>query len=88
MDYRSKPEASSYRRICHLLGCQPEACLLVEDTVHNLLPAKDLKMITVLVDEDGAYAQDVDYVISRIEDIGELMSRIDGRQNDHPCQGP
>lgn len=79
MDYKSKPEPSSYRRICEMLGRAPEACVLVEDNVRNLLPAKELGMTTVLVGEDEEDAGAVDYVISRIEEIGELMARIDGR---------
>ncbi|MBN1659705.1 MAG: pyrimidine 5'-nucleotidase [Anaerolineae bacterium] len=83
MDYLSKPEPSSYRRICDMLGQRPEACVLVEDVARNLQPAKELGMVTVLVGEGQEGAEGVDYVISRIEEIGELMTRIDGRD-----QGP
>lgn len=79
MDYQSKPEPSSYKRICDMLGRRPETCLLVEDIVRNLLPAKELGMTTVLVGEEEGRAEGVDYVIPRIEDIGSLMAQIDGR---------
>ena len=79
MDYLSKPEPSSYERICHMLGSAPETCVLVEDITRNLLPAKELGMTTVLVGEEQAGADGVDYVIPWIEDIGALMARIDGR---------
>jgi putative hydrolase of the HAD superfamily len=80
MSFESKPEPSAYRRICALLEQDPEACMLVEDNVRNLVPAKELGMVTVLVSEndirpEGA-PRGVDYVIPRIEAIGELVGRI------------
>jgi putative hydrolase of the HAD superfamily len=82
MDYESKPQALAYRRICEILDVQPGECLLVEDNVRNLQPAKALGMTTVLVGHhqestDGS----VDYALRRIEEIGDLMvhaSRQDG----------
>lgn len=78
MDYESKPQALAYRRICELLEVEPGECLLVEDNVRNLRPAKALGMTTVLVGQpedstDGV----VDYVLGRIEEIGDLMARFE-----------
>lgn len=78
MDYESKPQAAAYRRICELLEVEPGECLLVEDNVRNLKPAKALGMTTALVGHpqestDGS----VDYVLDRIEEIGDLMARFD-----------
>ena len=84
MEYKSKPEPSSYRRICDMLDRPPETCILVEDNVRNLLPAKELGMTTVLVGDEEEYAEGVDYVIPRIEDIGALMARIDGKAGTQP----
>jgi putative hydrolase of the HAD superfamily len=78
MAFESKPQPSAYRRICQMLARLPEECLLVEDNVRNLLPAKELGMVTVLVGQDGAEAGDgVDYVISRIEEIGRVLAQMD-----------
>jgi hypothetical protein len=41
--------------------------MLVEDSVRNLRPAKELGMLTVLV--DGSANQGADYVISTVLDI-------------------
>ncbi|MGD8625463.1 MAG: pyrimidine 5'-nucleotidase [Anaerolineae bacterium] len=77
MGFESKPQPAAYRRICRMLGRRPEECLLVEDNVRNLLPAKELGMITVLVGEDGIEAGDgVDYVISRVEEIDAVLAQI------------
>jgi len=79
MDFESKPQPSAYRRICQMLGRLPQECVLVEDNVRNLLPAKALGMVTVLVGENGIKAGDgVDYVISRVEEIGRVLAQLDG----------
>jgi putative hydrolase of the HAD superfamily len=78
MDYESKPQAVAYRRICEMLGVQPRACLLVEDNVRNLTPAKALGMTTVLVGDGSQAASDsVDYALHRIEDIQQVLVQIE-----------
>jgi putative hydrolase of the HAD superfamily len=75
MDYKSKPQPEAYRRICDLLGVRPEQCLLVEDNVRNLCPAKALGMLTVLV--DGSQTDDcVDFTVQCIEEIGYVVEKI------------
>ena len=76
MDYESKPQPTAYRRICELLNVQPNECLLVEDNVRNLQPAKLVGMTTVLVgDSSQGLDQWVDYAIPCIEDIGHVLGR-------------
>jgi putative hydrolase of the HAD superfamily len=77
MAYESKPQPSAYHRACHLLNVQPEECIMVEDNVRNLRPAKALGMITVLVDGDGT-DESVDHNIRRVEDIGQILQKIAG----------
>lgn len=78
MGYESKPQALAYRRICELLEVEPGECLLVEDNVRNLQPAKALGMTTVLVGhETGNTDGSVDYALGRIEEIGDLMARFE-----------
>jgi putative hydrolase of the HAD superfamily len=77
MEYESKPQPAAYQRICDLLGVRPEECLIVEDNVRNLQPAKALGMTTVLVrDGHPGPGDGVDYAINRIEEIGELLGQI------------
>jgi putative hydrolase of the HAD superfamily len=85
VDYESKPQAVAYQRACQLLGVRPEECVLVEDNVRNLRPAKALGMTTVLVQHDSDGPDEaVDYAIRRIEEIGDVLNRID-RPRDVPC---
>jgi len=69
MEYESKPQPGAYTRICDMLGVQPQACMLIEDNVNNLRPAKAIGMTTVLVDGDGPDTS-VDHTLDRIEDLG------------------
>ena len=78
VDFESKPQITAYLRVCQLLNLQPEECVLVEDNVRNLRPAKELGMTTVLVGEDGGTNGDVvDYAIARVEEIANILN---GRQ--------
>ncbi|MGD8517570.1 MAG: pyrimidine 5'-nucleotidase [Anaerolineae bacterium] len=74
MQFESKPQPGAYQRICTLLDVAPEECLLVEDNLRNLAPAKALGMSTVLVGSGGTDSETVvaDYVIPRIEDIATI----------------
>ena len=76
LDYESKPQPDAYRRICLLLGVQPEECILVEDNVRNLRPARALGMVTVLVDSEGEH-DGADYAIQRVEEIGDVLHHLD-----------
>jgi putative hydrolase of the HAD superfamily len=74
MAYESKPQPAAYQRICDLLGVRPEECLLIEDNVRNILPAKALGMTTVLVlDGQAAPGEGADYTLQRVEDVGKLF---------------
>jgi len=76
VDFESKPRLTAYHRVCELLDLRPEECVLVEDNVRNLRPAKELGMTTVLVgedDEDTAGA--VDYTIAHVKEIATVLDR-------------
>jgi putative hydrolase of the HAD superfamily len=76
ISFESKPRISAYRRVCQILDLRPEECMLVEDNIRNLRPAKELGMTTVLVGEDGeADGSVVDYTIARIEEIADILTR-------------
>ena len=77
MGYESKPNTSAYRRICELLGVRPEECLLVEDNVRNLRPAKALGMTTVLVNSRSNSVDDsVDYSIPCVEEVEKVLTNL------------
>jgi putative hydrolase of the HAD superfamily len=91
MNYESKPVASAYGRICELLELEPGECVLVEDSVRNLAPAKALGMVTVLIAAgDNPEPETVDYVLPRVEEIGRLLAQIEGAPTapSPPGRGP
>ena len=81
MEYESKPQPSAYTRICAMLRVEPETCMLVEDNVRNLRPAKEIGMSTVLVG-DGSQSQSrcVDYAIERVELIGNVLVEMESHR--------
>jgi putative hydrolase of the HAD superfamily len=75
VDFESKPRISAYRRVCQILHLRPEECVLVEDNIHNLRPARELGMTTVLVGETvEADSGVVDHALARIEDIANILN--------------
>jgi len=73
-NYVNKPQPGAYRCVLDILGARPEECVMVEDSVRNLRPAKELGMITVLV--NGSGGDGVDFVIDDVTQVGELFRRI------------
>jgi len=73
-NYQNKPQPGAYRYILDILGARPEECLMVEDSVRNLRPAKELGMITVLV--NGSGVDGVDFAIDDVTHLGEVFKRI------------
>jgi putative hydrolase of the HAD superfamily len=73
-----KPALGAYRRLLDELRVDGSACLLVEDSARNLRPARQLGMLTVLVDPpSGAETEGVDYCVARIADIGSVVNGIE-----------
>ncbi len=74
MNYENKPQPGAYRRVLEILRARPEECLMVEDSVRNLSPAKELGMVTVLV--NGSGGDGVDFAIDDVAQVGEVFTRI------------
>jgi putative hydrolase of the HAD superfamily len=76
--FHSKPHRAAYERTLHILGANPEECIIVEDSDRNLAPARAMGMFGVLVRgeatraQDGANAADI-----YIDDILELAQAIE-----------
>ncbi len=66
--YRPKPYPDPYRAVLAHLGAEADECIMVEDTVENLLTAKQLGMGTILVGSQPA----ADYVDVQIEHAAQM----------------
>ena len=87
VDLRNKPYHDAYERALTLLGARGPACLMVEDSARNLVPAKTLGMTTILVqgndatgvaddDADDASKASVDFVVDDVLQVGPLVKRL------------
>lgn len=72
--YISKPNQEAYVNCLRLLDARPEECVLIEDSARNLAPAKQLGMVTVLVDGPGDEA--ADFSIASVLELGPVIEAI------------
>lgn len=79
LDFINKPDPRAYTRAVELIAAQPGECVFAEDSRRNLLPARALGMLTVLVNEAGS--QDgVDYQIPNILDLERILAGLIGQR--------
>lgn len=71
-----KPEVEAYQRALTLANVDnPENSVLLDDSIRNLIPAKDLGFTTILVGSNGSNPA-VDYVIKSIHDLPQAMPAL------------
>jgi len=93
LQYANKPDLRAYHRALGLVGAPVEACLVVEDSLRNLVPARALGMATVLVTPDGMDAHDVDFVIRDLSQLPQAVRRLEeggggaGQQSERQRRG-
>jgi putative hydrolase of the HAD superfamily len=83
MDYVPKPDPRAYAAMCERHSIVPASALFAEDMARNLVPAKQLGMTTVWVDngsEQASHDSDPAFIDYRITDIGDWLSEITGRE--------
>jgi putative hydrolase of the HAD superfamily len=74
MEHKPKPERVSYDRFCSAFDCDPQTALFIEDSVHNLEPAKAMGMTTVWINHGGRPCPD--YVDHEITDVADWLHSI------------
>ena len=79
LGYRQKPDPAVYEHVLAELGVPGEACLLVEDSLRNLLPAKAWGMTTVWVGPGAVPTEGVDYCIAGVAGIAGVAADIAAR---------
>jgi putative hydrolase of the HAD superfamily len=79
-DYVCKPHESAYLRAMELVGVtEPESCILVEDTTHNLDAPHRMGMTTILVGMEEGYPA-ADYVVPDIYGAGDVILELAGKK--------
>jgi putative hydrolase of the HAD superfamily len=75
LDFINKPDRRAYIRALDFASARPEECILIEDSMVNIVPARELGMTTVLVGTkpamDGAH-----YHIERVADLAGIVKTI------------
>jgi putative hydrolase of the HAD superfamily len=84
MEHKPKPAVQSYERLCSMFDIQPGNALFVEDSAHNLEPAKALGMTTVWVNHAGDHDAANEcplYVDHEIKDLADWLHAIKERES-------
>ena len=78
MQHVPKPAVESYDNLCAQLDINPARALFVEDSVHNLLPAKALGMTTIWVNHgtEPDSGDTEEFVDHEIADLNDWLSSI------------
>ena len=78
MQHLPKPAAASYDSLCAQLDINSARALFVEDSAHNLVPAKVLGMTTIWVNHGTeAVSSDTEqYIDQEIADLNDWLSSI------------
>lgn len=79
MEHRPKPAPESYDALCSALSINPASSLFIEDSAHNLEPAKALGMTTVWINhasdaESGDHCPP--YIDHEIDDVADWLHSI------------
>ena len=78
MQHVPKPAVESYDNLCAQLDINPARALFVEDSVHNLLPAKALGMTTIWLNHgtEPDSGDTEEFVDHEIADLNDWLSSI------------
>ena len=80
LDFIVKPNRKAYQTALKLAGVtDPKKCVLFDDLIQNLIPAKELGFYTSLVGENGSSTQ-VDIQLKSIHDMKEKMPQLWSRE--------
>jgi putative hydrolase of the HAD superfamily len=76
MDPLCKPREEAYLfALKHVGASDPERCVLLDDSVRNLIPAKEIGLFTVLVGSNGTHPG-VDRSVADIHDLPKTVPEI------------
>lgn len=76
VDFACKPDTAAYLRALQIAGdSDPQRCILFDDAVRNLAPARQLGFYTVLVGKDGPEPK-VDRLIPSLHALRQQMPEL------------
>jgi pyrimidine 5'-nucleotidase len=76
VDFACKPDKIAYQRALAIGGdVDPSHCVIFDDALRNLAPAREMGFYTILVGKNGSEPQ-VDKVISSLHNLKECMPEL------------
>ena len=72
LEFVNKPDPRAYMKALEFVPARPEECVLIKDSLANIIPARHLGMTTVLVG-GGPDSNGANYRIERITDLEEIF---------------
>lgn len=80
LEFINKPRPEAYARVLQLIGAQANECLFADDALRNLLPAREMGMLTVLVGgEPPPSLAGADYHIPNILGLERVVAGLFGQ---------
>jgi putative hydrolase of the HAD superfamily len=75
--YQGKPAVSAYLKVMDVLSARPEQCIMADDSMSNLLPAKSLGLLTVLVDDrQQGPVPGADILVARAAQVADKVAEL------------
>jgi putative hydrolase of the HAD superfamily len=75
LEFVNKPHRQAYLRVLEEISAQPEECILIEDSLANIIPAGKLGMTTVMISQ-GIRRNGAHFQIERITDLEPLITSL------------
>jgi putative hydrolase of the HAD superfamily len=75
-NFVAKPDPASYAHVLDELGVEGSEALLLEDTTHNLPPAKDLGITTILIAEPEVDCPAADYHVQTVMEALKIAQTL------------
>lgn len=76
MGFENKPLPQAYQALLRHINAQPAECILVEDSLRNLHPAKALGMTTILVGDGATSDPAVDFRVEAILEARAVIQQL------------
>ncbi|MDP3046323.1 MAG: pyrimidine 5'-nucleotidase [Chloroflexota bacterium] len=88
VDYQGKPAVSAYLKVLAVLSARPAECVMADDSVSNLAPAKDLGLVTVLVDDrQRGPVSGADILVAKAAQVADMVADLQAGTRKWVC-GP
>jgi putative hydrolase of the HAD superfamily len=87
LEFTCKPEPAAYQRALQISGNpDPHSCVMIDDSVINLAPARELGITTVLVKNEQASNPAICYTIASVLELRQALPQLWNKQAEQPVR--